>query len=356
MTSFIDPKSKLFSHLDVLAAIKRGERPAPVTIEFDASWRCSHGCSFCHFAYTHTRGPLKGTMGKPEGAIDGGDLLDFELAKSILRQVADYGVLSCVWSGGGEPTLNPHFNDLVRYAASVGLEQGLYTHGGHIDDERAALLKSTLTWVYVSLDECAAESFRATKGVDRFEAVLSGIRRMVAANGEATIGIGFLLHKDNWRDMHKMVQLGKSLGADYVQFRPTILYQQDKPGELAENTNWITTVMAHLGAYQGDPFVIADVDRFKQYRDWDSHPYKTCWWSAIQTVISPNGKVWRCTNKREHPDALLGDLSVESFATLWERSGGSCAVNERCRVMCIGHTKNPTLESIMMTQKHANFI
>lgn len=357
MTSFIAPKSKLFAHLGTLAAIQRGERPAPINVEIFPSLRCGHGCNWCHYAYTHTRGPLAGKVDKPAGAIPGGDLLDWDLAKSILRQLAEYGVKSVTWSGGGEPTQNKDFDNMVCYAASVGLEQGLYTHGSNIDTVRAALLKPVLKWVYVSLDECTPEKFKANKGVNRFEKVLGGIRCLVAAEGDATIGVGFLLHEKNVNDVHDMVRLGRSLGVDYMQFRPVIHYDQDDPGKMIEaDTSWIQRAIGMMNAYKGDTFVIADIDRFRQYAGWIEHPYSTCHWSALQTAITPNGKVWRCTNKTEHPDALLGDLSVESFAEIWQRSGGSCAVDSGCRLMCKGFTGgNQMLEGIFASQPHANF-
>jgi MoaA/NifB/PqqE/SkfB family radical SAM enzyme len=356
MNQFIAPRSKLYAHLDTLHAIQQGHKPPPVNVEIDLSNRCSLGCSWCHFAYTHTRGPLAGKVDKPHGAIDGGDLMDYYLAKRILDQLEDAGVRSVTWTGGGEPTLHPDFEQIVRYADASGLEQGLYTHGGHVNDVRAALLKETLTWVYISLDECTPEQYKRSKGVDRFDTVCANVRRLVAAEGKATIGLGFLLHKDNLSQVRAMVELGRALGVDYVQFRPTIHYEQDAPGKLAENTAWVKWAIGYLNAYKDDPFVIADIDRFRMYADWRGHGYPTCNWAALQTVITPNGKVWRCTNKREHPDALLGDLTVESFADLWQRSGGACGVDGGCRVMCIGHTKNLMLDPMMQPMLHANFI
>lgn len=353
--SFIAPAIKLFSHMPTLQAIREGKRPPPVNVEIDLSNRCSLGCEWCHFAYTHTRGPLAGTVDKPAHAVSGGDLMDEDLAMSITRQLHAAGVKSVTWTGGGEPTLHPYFDFLVRDAAFTGLEQGMYTHGGHISPDRAAIIKGLFTWVYISLDECTAESYQRSKGVNRFENALTGIRNLVAAEGNAKIGVGFLLHKDNWRDTHKMVKLGRELGVDYVQFRPTVLYRQDAPGEVAENTQWVTNAMAHLNAYQRDSFVIADLDRFAMYRDWNGHGYSTCYWSALQTVITPNGMVWRCTNKREHPSALLGDLTVDSFADIWERSGGPCQVDAECRILCRGHVANMPLQTIMGETVHANF-
>lgn len=356
MNQYIAPRSKLYAHLDTLAAIKRGEKPAPVNVEIDLSNRCSLGCSWCHFAYTHTKGPLAGKMEKPEGHIDGGDLMDTELAIRILSQLYAAGVKSITWTGGGEPTLHPQFNQIAGCAFLSGFEQGIYTHGGHIDEERAEILKYAFTWVFVSLDECTPETYQVSKGVNRFEAATDGIRRLVAAEGKATIGVGFLLHRNNFHQVPRMVELGHELGVDYVQFRPAIQFDPKEPGQVAENTAWVPWAIGFLNAYQGDKFVIADLDRFKMYAGWKGHGYDACYWSALQTVITPNGRVWRCANKREHPDALLGDLSQESFADIWARSGGPCSVDGKCRAMCRGQIPNIQLEPMMAEQVHGNFI
>lgn len=356
MNQYINPRSKLLYHTDRLAELRTGKTSAPVNVEIDVSNRCSRGCLFCHFAYTHTRGPLAGKRDKPSGSIDSGDLMDVRLARDILTQLAQAGVKSVTWTGGGEPTLHPQFNEIIKHAHQEGLEQGMYSHGGHIDAERAALLKQWFTFVYVSLDECTRDNYKSIKGVDGFEPVLSGIRHLVAAEGKATVGIGFLLANRNVDDVDMMVSLGRGLGVDYVQFRPIVAYEQSAPGQQVEDTTWINRAIINLRKYAGDEFVQADPWRFEQYRDWQGHGYKTCHWSALQTVITPNGRVWRCTNKREYPDGLLGNLAVEPFARIWERSGGACAVNDRCRILCRGHAANVTLDAVMTTPSHENFI
>lgn len=355
--TYIDPKAKLFWHLDKIHQVRTtGTTTAPVNVEIDLSNRCSHGCSFCHFAYTHTRGPLAGKVDRPDGAISGGDLMDYTLAQRVIAGAAQMGVKSVTFTGGGEPTLHPQFDSIIADTAAWGLEIGLYTHGGHIDERRAAILKRDCTWVYVSLDECDAESFHAIKGIYRFDAVIEGIQRLVKAPGQATIGVGFLLHRRNYYRVGEMVALGKRLGVDYVQFRPTVHYRQDAPNELAEDTGWISDALVYLSEYADEPGVIVDRERFRMYRDWQGHGYKTCHWAAFQTVITPNGRVWRCLNKREHADALLGDLTVETFADIWQRAGGACAVDGTCRVMCRGQVANLTLDSLMAEPAHSNFI
>lgn len=281
--------------------------------------------------------------------------MDFDLAISILNQLKAAGVESVTWTGGGEPTLHPRFDDIVTYAHAIGLQQGIYTHGGHITEHRANILKHVMTWVYISLDECTAEDYKATKGVSFFNKILDGIGYLMTARGTATIGVGFLLHRHNWQKMNDMVTLGERLEVDYIQFRPTVLYSQERPNMPNEDTGWLTAVIDALQAYEDLPHILADVERFKMYRDWQAHPYAVCHWAGVQTVITPNGKLWTCVNLREHSGDELGDLSMESFSTIWARRQTKC-VDGQCRVMCRGHIGNLTLDTVFTEPHHSAFI
>src|SRR5262245_36940895 len=117
---------KVYAHLDRIVAWRNGEKPAPVTIEWDLSTRCSRGCAFCHMAYTHVRGPLAGVYDGPKGSTPTGDLADTALVMRGLAEVAAAGVQGIVWSGGGEPTLHPAFEQITAEAARLGLQQGMY--------------------------------------------------------------------------------------------------------------------------------------------------------------------------------------------------------------------------------------
>lgn len=353
--TYIDPAAKLFQHLDRLQGLKTGLRLPPVNVEIDLSNRCSLGCEWCHFAYTHTRGPLTGKRAKPEGAVAGGDLMEVGLAKSIVDQLANAGVPSVTWTGGGEPTLHPAFDEIVEYT-DLKLHQGIYTHGGHIDAARAELLKRTMTFVFVSLDAKDAKSYQRDKGVDRFDLACQGIVNLAAAEGDATIGVGFLITEQNWRGAHAMALLAARLGADYAQFRPTILYDQDAPDRPAEDLAWMSRAVSFLREnFAQLPHVEIDLDRFTRYQAWDGHGYETCWWSGMQSVITPNGKVWTCVNKREHPGEELGDLSLEPFVDVWGRQM-LARVNGNCRLMCRGHSSNLALDEIMKPRPHSAFV
>ncbi len=360
MGRYIDPQRKLYQHLDRVAAFKAGQKPPPVNVEIDLSNRCSRGCHFCHFAYTHSRGPLAGktaiTQGAPMGTEGTGDLMTTDLAMQLVEDLEKVGVRSITWTGGGEPTLHPEFNKIIR---ATQIDQGLYTHGGHIDEGRAALLKQKCRWVYVSLDYVNAASYAASKGVGQrvFGESCAGVRRLVAAQGEATIGLGFLIGRDNHRQLWKMIELGRNLGVSYVQFRPVIYCENSSPGQVAEDRTWLDDDFFYRLKYvirQTD--VIVDESRFYMYRDWASHGYEVCWWSGLQTLITPDGRVWACLNKRGFAGAALGDLNWEPFAEIWERAPIQ-KVNGHCRVMCRGHVPNLILDPMMKEDgTHGNFI
>lgn len=362
--AYIDPPGKLYANLDRVSALQHGEVLAPVNVEVDLSNRCSLGCVWCHFAYTHVRGPLKGKQAKPEGAIPGGDLMDADLAARMVAEFADAGVRSVTWTGGGEPTLHPKFDQIILAAAKAGLAQGIYTHGGHIDGWRAELLKMNLSWVYVSLDAHDKETYRAAKGGPEwnFANALKAVGQIASPivegprKGErgATVGIGYLVTETNWQHATAAIRVAKDAGADYIQFRPTIHYDAAHPGQVTEDTSWLEDAIPHLAALRED-FVQVDIQRFRAYQEWDGHPYRTCMWAGVQTVVTPNGKVWVCANKREYPDAELGDLSVESFADIWARRKLP-AVDHDCRVMCRGHVPNVALDEMMRPREHPEFV
>lgn len=357
MNDYIAPRSKLFGHIDRVLAVLEGWRPPPVNVEIDLSNRCSLGCKWCHFGYTHTKGPLAGDREKPGESVAGGDLMDTDLALSIIDQLSRIGVRSITWSGGGEPTLHPDFDTIIGHAYKQGIDQGLYTLGGHIDRDRAELLKQSMTWVYVSLDAHNEQYYSSNKGVlkKRFADACDGVMMLSNAAGYATIGLGYIVTRNNWPYVGEFVRLAKGLGADYTQFRPAIMYKANDPGVVDESGLWVEKAISELMQFQGDDFVIADLKRFEMYKNWTGHGYDTCWWSGLQTVITPNGKVWTCCNKREYPGASIGDLSRESFFAVWNR-GNVAEVDEKCRVFCRGHLPNLAIEEMAVERKHGNFI
>lgn len=348
-THFTDTRSKLLGHLDRIQAIKEDRVEPPINVEIDLSNRCSLGCDWCHFAHTHTKGPLH-----ERRLVEVGDLMDSRLAQRIIFELKDYGVRSVTWTGGGEPTLHPQHSEIFSVCHEARLPQGLYTNGCHIDAKLARLLAKTMEWVYVSLDEVDRESYRKQKKADRFIDACRGARYLSEAG--ATLGVGFLLHSGNYRRTEDMVALTAALNATYCQFRPTVMFDASNPSCRIGDAAYAKAVANGPPTfYWSDVSVEMDCSRFAQYAYWKGHGYDSCIWSGVQTVITPDGKVWTCCNKRGESGAEIGDLNQDSFAKIWSRRK-IASVNDRCRVMCRGHLGNQVLHQIMSPRDHEAFV
>jgi MoaA/NifB/PqqE/SkfB family radical SAM enzyme len=352
---FIDPRAKVFGHLDRLAAWKVGQQQAPVTVEWDLSNRCPLNCEGCHFAHLRTRGPWTGRQ--PSHCLPCGDLADTEIVQTGLHDMAVAGVQGIVWSGGGEPTTHPQWRDILASAEREGLQQGMYTSATLFADDDFEMVASTLAWIVVSLDTADGDTYHRDKGMapGTFEVVCGPIRRLAECK-QAVVGVSFLLHRENWQEADRMLALGRDLGATYTTFRPAILTDPDDPTVCLDDRAWISEAMPMLTRLSLKADVALDPPRFEQYRQWHGRGYATCYGIRLSTVVTPDSRVWICCQRRGEPDSCLGDLRVESFGQVWRRHPGSWTDFAGCRVMCRLHLINETLASVYAERPHEAFL
>lgn len=327
---------KILRYPDRLAEWRsKGRTSAPIGMEMDLTNRCNLGCDFCHFAYTHTRGP----HAKHHSGLDMGDELDFDLGRRILDELARAGVRSVTFSGGGEPTLYPHFLEMARWARQAGLKLGLYTNGTLVDATLGEAIRELFEWVVVSIDEADSESYQKSKAVDGFAKACSGLSRMLG--GTARIGASFMLRRENYSRAYEMVTLGRALKANYVEFRPAVLYEADNPARASENTRWADDAATLLQSVRGHSDVVVRWDKFYNYARWQ-RTYSTCSAILFTGIITPNGKLWTCVNRRGYPESEVGDLSKESFVEAWAKVTPVRDFS-LCRILCRGDELNRTL-------------
>lgn len=355
--AYISP-NKALAHIDRLAAWARGDQPAPVTIEWDLTNRCSLGCEFCHFAHTHEKGPWAGKAVLPMAYDSTGDEADTALVIRVLGEAAQSGVQGIIWSGGGEPTLHPSWQEIVAQAGAYDLRQGMYTLGGHLKERSAAHLAQYVDWVVVSLDCADATSYSNEKRVPpaRFYAACDGVRWLAEA-GQCVVGVSYLLHAGNWRRLDAMVALSRQLGATYTTFRPTIITDVHEPSLVREDVvQWIDDALPEIERISREPDIEADPERFRVYRAKGSHGYPVCYGVRLSTNITPDGRVWLCPQRRGIAGSCVGDLRTESFIDVWRRHPGRYEVDRGCRAMCRFHLMNGVLDEVFKPRVHSAFV
>jgi MoaA/NifB/PqqE/SkfB family radical SAM enzyme len=353
--TYISP-SKALSHIDRLAKWHAGGKPAPVTIEWDLSNRCYLGCEGCHFAYTHTKGPwVLQSRVSPTGFDPTGDLADTELVKRGLSQMAEAGVKGVVWSGGGEPTTHPHWIDLVEHAVGCGLDVGMYTAGGLITPETAPRLGAAATWVVVSMDAPTATGYAKEKrSTPAMHARACATVQMLAAQ-PVDVGVSFLIHEGNWREMPAMRAMALELGATFAMFRPRIDTVPDAPTVNVSPTGWVTQALPLLHEMSALPNTECDALRFTKYQHFERR-YTACHGIKLNATITPDGRVWLCPQHRGVSGSCIGDLRRESFVELWSRHPGAQTNFHDCRVMCRLHLVNEVVGEVFSPRAHSSFV
>jgi cyclic pyranopterin phosphate synthase len=322
----IDPKHKILRYPELLLQFQIEERVWPVNVEVDPSNACNLKCGHCDFAYIH--GPEK---------------LEPRIAERVFAELAGKGTRAITFTGGGEPTVSPHFEYIVGMAEAAGLDLGLYTNG--LNGNTLEEVLNLFTWVYISLDACNRSTYEHVKGVDAYNRVVANIQSMVACRTRPgpAIGVGFLLNGDNWGSVLPMARLAEQLGADYCQFRPVVGL---------DDYSWVPNALALLGIVEG-PKVYVSRARFEELHRNLGRTYHECRASELVPCIGASGEVWVCPNTRGLRS--LGNLHVATFAEIWSKRPAQL-VGDDCRVQCRNHALNETLEYVCGKGGHDSFV
>ena len=134
--SFTSNTTKLLKHLDKLKNIQDGKPPSPVMAHISLINACNLTCSFCCFANRDMK-----------------DRLSIDKVKQALDSFAKIGVTGVEFTGGGEPTLHPDFEEIALYARSIGLSLGVCTNGALIGKNRKIKkdVVALFTWVRLGM-------------------------------------------------------------------------------------------------------------------------------------------------------------------------------------------------------------
>lgn len=123
--------------------------------------------------------------------------------KAVVDDLAAYGVPGLLLSGG-EPTVHPHFDDLLSLATGLGLKLTISTNGTRIDAPMAARFKELgVAYVGISLDGIGEihDHFRGKTGA--FDAAVRGFRHCHEA-GQKT-GLRLTLTRHNVENLDRIL-------------------------------------------------------------------------------------------------------------------------------------------------------
>lgn len=186
------------------------EDSTPNEILIEISTRCNLKCLHCFRFSSRTLRPRD---------------MDLDTFKAILDNAAKSKVRKIVFTGWGEPTINPHVVDMLELAKSNGFYIVLNTNGQLLGEIANELVKQGVDEVYVSLDAVDAELYAKIREKGELPIITKGvlelndIKRKTRADKPILSSI-FTINKLNVDQIERIVKYVADIGIQnlYLSF------------------------------------------------------------------------------------------------------------------------------------------
>ncbi len=343
----------------------------PISINLDLTSACNFACPHC----------VDSTM------INTRSTLALEDVKKTVRRLHSKGLMSVILLGGGEPTLHPDIEEIVRYVKGKKLQVGIVTNGSRLDRLAKALpLLQEKDWVRVSIDAAKEITFAALhrpKVGITLRQILRKAKEVKKINPSVSLGYSFVIVwrgldvngrrlRSNVAEMAHAVKLGRDCGFDYISFKPCLVRLKesqresllnqvgpDQEGAIAEEIR--TNLELAKDSSDGEIKILESVNLHallsKKANEIKNQP-KRCHMQYFRTVVSPAG-IFHCPAFRGIEKARLGERDGYTARQKFEKSLGKTAdsimtfnAEEECRVVgCFYHDTNWWLERLITSKR-----
>lgn len=336
-----NPQAKILWHLDKVIEWKNTGKTFPILFEIDPSNKCNHDCPWCSFSKWRSENK---------------ELLCLDTMKSLLKSMKESGTKAVNWTGGGEPLMNKDTIEAIKYAKEIGLDQGIFTNGALLNESKAQVLASHMTWIRISLDAYDGESYEKSHGAapGSFNKTISNISYLCSISNRATVGIGFVINEHNYKGIPIVAEIAKKSGADYIQFKPEIRrpgLKQVDPVFFKENVFPLIKVAEELTT---DKFnVMVTNYRFNDVLSPETNygrHYKKCYSHNFQGAIAADGKAYICDHHKGEKEYEIGDIRKNTIKEIWDSKRRAEVVEwldstdlSQCQICCRNHELNKFL-------------
>lgn len=315
---------------DRIAALQAGKQPAPVHLHMILSDLCSLDCPGCAYRMSGYSSNQRFGIWQ-DGKVNNNPnrMLHLNLVLDVLRDFADMGGKSVEFTGGGEPTLHPHLNGIINFAQTLGLDTALITHGLDLHKKLDPKLLVKLAWLRISIDAATPETYgkvRPSVGGPRGENFYNALasvykaRKLIeAAKSDCQLGTGFVVQKENWREVLAASLLYRQAGAHNMRISGLFTPEKD-----AYFGDWRGEAEQHERMAVG----MADLEPgFKVYgrlsekiSDLTAPPdYAFCGYQNFTTYMGGDGNLYRCCVTSYNDQGLIGNVEAAGgFRALWE--------------------------------------
>jgi organic radical activating enzyme len=339
---------------------------APVSINLDLTTACNFACDHC----------------VDLDILNTGIRFDHDKLLSSLELMAGRGLRSVIVIGGGEPTLYPKFEEVIRFMKRLGLQISIVSNGtGNAKIARVADCMDASDWVRLSLDSGSDATFqpmhKPRKGISLLD-ICARVADIKDANPDVVVGFSYIV---TWRgafindtsiveNLHEITmaaQLAKDCRFDYISFKPFLTRDELNNAEvidLGQQNNLVDTV-SRIQA-EIDAAMQLETDTFRVHRSTGlkamlqgrtqtlARQPQQCHMQFFRQVLSPLG-LYNCPVYRNQDHGRLGDRNAVADEPAYQATRGVTADLVRhfdaataCeKVTCLYNDVNWWIESLV---------
>ena len=344
---------KIFEHPEKLYSIRKGWVTEPISIRIKPTNRCNNACFYCGYEVDNY---------SPRSMFRRGDEIPWHILQGVIEDIYDMSVKSVILSGGGEPLIYPHIEELIQMILDRNIDLGIITNGLELKGHIAELLTEA-KWIRISCDSAKAPTYSKIRGVSKesFYDVCRNISSFAKNKPDTCVlGINCVINHMNKSEILRIGYLFKHLGVDHIKFAPCITnntYSYHKKFR----RKVIGDIYLAQQELNDNSFRIIDAytEGFDEVLNRD---YDKCRIMQIIPCIGADSKVYTCHDKAYVPNGVIGDLKKQTFKDIWfsdktKKMFENFNPEKECKHHCVYDNRNKLINKYLdMNYEHRNFI
>ena len=355
--------NKASLHLNQLIQLRENTQPYPVHVQLIVSDYCNQDCSFCAY---RTSGYSSNELFKiidDNGTVNNNPrrMIPWTKLQQVVEDCAEMGVRAIQVTGGGEPTLHPNFNELCEMILSKNIDLALVSNGLLLNKKRADII-ARATWTRISIDAGTAETYSSIRNVPKQELgiVEKNIRYLASIpDRRATVGVGFVITKENYKEIAIGCEKFKEWGADNV--RLSAVFQNDEE-------RFYDGIHDEI-MYQIKQILCLNDGKFRVFNNFNSRyadleqgkpDYQKCGYMNFTTYIGGDQNVYTCCVNSYNKKGQIGSIKDIGFKELWDsqhKKGFFEGFDARNCDRCMFNDKNRAINQMLVEPRsHDNFV
>ena len=296
--------------------------PPLKSVYLHVSGNCNLACRHCWIDPVSQTGSSKGRY------------VEIGHVKKMIAEGKPLG-LDSVKLTGGEPTLHPHFRQIVTLLSKAELNISMETNGTLLDQELARFLKKEprFTFISVSLDGSLPETHDKLRGVQgSYENAIKGIR--VLAEEGFKPQVICTLHRENIDEMAELVDMAESMGCGSVKFNQLrrigrgTLFLRNNNIDIERVIRLSKHVDCHLGKSSKIPIHFSIPMAFYPIRKLNNDPLAGCQVKNLIGMLS-GGELALCGIGELIPEFIYGHIGRDNLADVWNNNPGLIKIRTR---------------------------